>query len=1020
MHATGARFPLLPLAVLLFVAGCRPGGPTGAGDPGRVAVSAPAPLTPAGSLTGRLAPGQQYLARLPLEPREALRLHIDQSELDLEVVLRSPAGNLVHHFDSPFGRTGPEEICFVPEKGGEYELVLAPFGRAGGGFRVQREERRPARESDLLCERGARLFMEAEALRLGAAPLPELLAAYGEARKTWREAGETFLEGLALREMGLSASRLGHREEATQAYEEALQRFRSRGAAGPEIEILNMAGQVALHYGDLTAAEQSFQAALESARRAGETAGEAMSLNNLALVHEERGSTFEALDLYRRSLERWKAVDRGFHESQTQVNLGRALLLLGYSRAAGESLTAGLEMAVAHGNEEARAGALVSLGWGALADDDAPRARELLGQALQLHRAAGRRAQEAGVLDRLGTAAFRAGDLVRAREAYEASLSLTTAQENDRSRAHTLTNLAAVHLQSGERLAARNRLELALALFESLDSPDGHAHALSLLARLEREEGNGTAAQAALEDALAVFERLRDNAREQGGRFQPFEPWVDVEETYVDLLVELGSLRGDLALLESAYVVSDEARARNFSDELREAELDPQRGSPRELVEQEKALRQAVLRAARQQDEAARERAELQLQLVRLEGRSYAREERRRLEALRLPLPELQSLLGDDSVLLSFELADPRSFVFRVGRSSLQVFELPARSRLEAQARLTYEALERSHLQGSSGQARLLATALSEVLLSQALAGPEADRLILVGDGWLYSLPWAALPRPGSDRLLVDDFEIVTLPSAGMLRPLRDRVDRRSLAPRTLAAVADPVFTAQDPRVTGTVPGGGQAHCPPSPEPPDLDRLDHSLQEAEAAVSFADAEGSLLLSGFEARRDVLVDGTLDEFQIVHLATHALVDEVSPELSSLRFSAVDARGCAQAGGLGLLDLYDLRLRADLVVLSACSSAQGERVRGDGVTGFARSFFYAGAARLILSLWPVDDEATAFLMERFYRAYLGEGLPAAAALRRAQQETRRQERWSAPYYWAGFILQGDWKPSRRPAS
>jgi CHAT domain-containing protein len=127
--------------------------------------------------------------------------------------------------------------------------------------------------------------------------------------------------------------------------------------------------------------------------------------------------------------------------------------------------------------------------------------------------------------------------------------------------------------------------------------------------------------------------------------------------------------------------------------------------------------------------------------------------------------------------------------------------------------------------------------------------------------------------------------------------------------------------------------------------------------------------------------------------------------------------VDRNGNPTDGFLRLHEVYDLSLAADLVVLSGCRTALGKEVKGEGLLGLTRGFLYAGASRVMASLWPVRDRATAELMRRFYRGLLQDGLPPAAALRAAQRSLRRDPRWRDPFYWAPFILQGDWLAAPR---
>ena len=153
---------------------------------------------------------------------------------------------------------------------------------------------------------------------------------------------------------------------------------------------------------------------------------------------------------------------------------------------------------------------------------------------------------------------------------------------------------------------------------------------------------------------------------------------------------------------------------------------------------------------------------------------------------------------------------------------------------------------------------------------------------------------------------------------------------------------------------------------------------------------------------------------LRRYRIVHIASHALVNARHPELSGIVLSLVDERGAPQDGVLRLHEIFNLDLPADLIVLSACQTGLGPEIRGEGLIGLTRGFMYAGAPRVVVSLWRVDDEATAAIMRRFYEGMLGpRRLRPADALRAAQLAVRQKVRWRSPFYWAGFVLQGDWR-------
>jgi CHAT domain-containing protein len=248
-----------------------------------------------------------------------------------------------------------------------------------------------------------------------------------------------------------------------------------------------------------------------------------------------------------------------------------------------------------------------------------------------------------------------------------------------------------------------------------------------------------------------------------------------------------------------------------------------------------------------------------------------------------------------------------------------------------------------------------------------------------------------------------------------------------------VAILADPVFDATDSRVEPKV---GPQSAPAASEGPEsrqpvqdketrsaaepsasqtgpIYRLPFTRREADAIVAAAGAGQSLEALDFKASRKMATSQELAQYQVVHFATCGLVNRQHPELSGLVFSLVDQNGRPQDGFLSLAEIYNLNLPAKLVVLSASETGLGKQVDGEGLVGLSRGFMYAGASRVIASLWKVDDAATAELMQRFYEAMEKENMTPAAALRKAQFEMWQQKRWNAPYYWAAFQIQGEWK-------
>ena len=192
-------------------------------------------------------------------------------------------------------------------------------------------------------------------------------------------------------------------------------------------------------------------------------------------------------------------------------------------------------------------------------------------------------------------------------------------------------------------------------------------------------------------------------------------------------------------------------------------------------------------------------------------------------------------------------------------------------------------------------------------------------------------------------------------------------------------------------------------------------RLRFSRAEADAIARLAPEGQRLEAVDFVANRATATSAELSEYRIVHFATHGLVNSQHPELSGIVLSLVDKKGEPQNGFLRLYEIYNLKLNADLVVLSACQTALGKEIKGEGLIGLTRGFMYAGAPRVVASLWRIDDRATAELMTRFYSGMLKDKLRPAAALRAAQVSLLQgqDKRWAAPHYWAAFTIQGEWK-------
>ncbi len=349
---------------------------------------------------------------------------------------------------------------------------------------------------------------------------------------------------------------------------------------------------------------------------------------------------------------------------------------------------------------------------------------------------------------------------------------------------------------------------------------------------------------------------------------------------------------------------------------------------------------------------------------------------------------------------------------------------------------MLYDALSKHVGATTVDDYRTAASELSKILLEPVAHLLPGKRLVIVADGILQYIPFAALPEPGVKvgglRVpLVINHEIVTLPSISTLAVLRNELRGRTVANKTLAVIADPVFEKDDPRVRlsrlqartreprniaalrGSDTEQPLVQLELNNKPLVFERLPFSLEEAESILNLARDKKVMRAVGFDANLKAVLDPAIGEYQIIHFATHALLHNSHPELSGIVLSLVDQTGRKQDGFLRLNEIYNLNLSADLVVLSACQTALGKETRGEGLIGLTRGFMYAGVPRVVATLWRINDRATAEFMRYFYEALLKQRDSPSKALRTAQIRMWQANKSLIPHYWSAFILQGEWR-------
>jgi CHAT domain-containing protein/tetratricopeptide (TPR) repeat protein len=957
------------------------------------------PLEPGARIQREIRRGQADFYRIALASRQYLHLVVDQQGVDLVVTLLGPQGNVATTVNSLRGMLVPEHLLFVTEAPGDYRLEVRPRypDSNAGRYEVRVLELRDATDEDISRVAADLAFREAEQLRMEATTeaLRNAIKKYEAALSIWQDLGERSRQGEALHCIGLAYNSMGMNQRAIESFNGARSSMRDLSDYRGEAYVLADTGWCYHLLGEKEKAIQCYEEALALLRVAGELAVEALTLNRLGIVYTEAGEHHRALDLHT--------------------------------------------------------------------------------QALPLMRSASNRTGEAYTLAHIGWIHYFLEENQKALESHGRALSLIRTTDDRGGEAYMLANLGAVYHQMGDVQKALDYYDEALQIARSMGNKDGLAKLLYKVARVRRDQGDLSEARTQIEAALAVIESIRADIDIQELRTSYFATIQAYYELYIELLMSLHKRRPADGLDVAAMEASERARARTLLELLAEAQVDIRRDIPPALIERERSLQRLLNARAESQrrllaskqppgqaDRMAKEIDELTTDLQEVRGRIRASSPRYAALTQQQPLSlkEIQQqVLDADTMLLKYSLGDKRSYLWAVTRSSVASHELAKRADIEAAARHVYElATARRAIAGETDKERLrriakadseyqsAAMRLSSMLLGPVLSQLGARRLLIVADGVLQFVPFAALPVSATVRNrstqaqgeattggrsavpLMLDHEIVSLPSASALAVLRRSTEGRKCPGKLIAVLADPVFDVNDPRVklrdkakeASVVEKTRPAELEKAVrdvEPIDgrgtLSRLPFSREEAEGIMAVAPLGQGFKAIDFTASRVTAESPELNRYCIVHFATHGLLNSKHPELSGIVLSLVDERGRAQDGFFRLHEVYNLNLTAELVVLSACQTALGKEIKGEGLVGLTRGFMYAGARRVMASLWKVNDSATAELMTSFYRAIFTKGLQPAAALRAAQIEMWKKRRWQSPYYWAAFVIQGEYR-------
>ncbi|HEY9610045.1 CHAT domain-containing tetratricopeptide repeat protein, partial [Allocoleopsis sp.] len=716
--------------------------------------------------------------------------------------------------------------------------------------------------------------------------------------------------------------------------------------------------------------------------------------NILQILSSDPSSKQQTVDFYKRVLGQWPSSPqyRGV-EATLRSNLGNAYFELGKEQQAPESDNKALQQALDSYNkalklwpdgsdyEREQAEALDSIGKVLSALNQKEKAIESFNRAQSLWQASGNVSRQADTLNLVGQTYVDSGQYQPALDAFKHALQLSGGDSSQA--AESYFGIAKVERQHGNFHQAQTSIEAALNSIESPQSSSNNRERFYYSLSVKNLESQSPRLilglvlpdhQLRSPDPSSVQPNVYKSYINLASYFASKQKY---QEFYIDLLMQLHDQNHTKGYDVQALQASEHSRARSLRALLNKGDR---------RIQNEESQTQAIT--------------------------------------------TIQKQLSDDTVLLEYDLGEERSYLWAVTATGISSYSLPKRADIEKAAGEFYKFLTEPAERIQEKNAAAAGMALRRILLEPVAKQLGRKRLLIVGDGILNYIPFSALPVPqpggaSSDtvptKFLLENHEIVNIPSASLLTYLRRNPDKRSSPTKTLAVFADPVFDRQDERLSGKVTSSVEQL---SSTPPNANqrlnperfypRLPGTRREAEQIFSLVSQSNpaSARLNkfiDFAASRQTVTNLDLSPYRILHFATHGILDSQNPERSGIVLSGVNEQGELQRGLLATPDTFNLKLNSDLVVLSGCHTGLGTEIKGEGLVGLTGGFMYAGAKRVVVSLWNVKDEATPELMQQFYQGIFTKKLPPAQALREAQLSMLKYQ----PYYWAAFSLQGEWR-------
>jgi CHAT domain-containing protein/tetratricopeptide (TPR) repeat protein len=1013
------------------------------------------PLLPNAPLTRDFKAGERQFFTISARQNEVVEITCERRGVDLGLTAFAPAGEKISISNAPAGFAGFDRLFFVAEKSGEYRIELDSRrpGKMSGSYTILLKSERAASENDVKRAGAMKLLGEARAVLFGAEnrlkKADEAIENLQKALALFEATGDLQGQATALFHIALiNGYEYGDKTKSIEFYEKALGIWsKIDDEAGRAICLTYLADEIRDYDSTvkprsyyIEKAQNYFDEALSLHRKLNDTRDEAAALAFLCRLYNDTGSFQKGFDACRQAhrieVDTDPLIGYWIYTNFASLNSNSGDLenALKFNAAALERL----EIVKDYVNPYRKAFIKSNIGGILISQKKYREAEQYLRESLTITEEVKRTLYSGYILVRLCLIYYETNRLPEALEAAEKAVEIYR-QESPVKIQGALNVLGKVQFSLGQTETARALFTEAVEINRRNKDRYAEADSLYNLATLENAAGNLETARQNIELAISNSEIIRALLLGKNQRTSYLSILKKYYELEIQLLIKLYEKTDEPRFLEQAWKTHEKIRARSLMENLLASGLNLNEFAPKDFFAKEQALLEEVaaaelkrVEAIKAKNPAAQKSAEAELS-KRFEEYNVLQENFRQknpqLSSINQPVDwsvaDAQAMLDDDTAILEYALGEQQSYVWIIGKTSFKFAKLASKPVINQAVREFYQALTDRDAKDDR-----LITEKSQNLSRQILS-PIADDLrnikqaIVIADGSIQLIPFSALTLAPNAPFepLVSNVEIVNAPSFSSLAFLcGTKADRQKSSDKLLAVFADPIFENDDERFAL---GKMQKKPVSTKELPEnleqalrdfgiekLSRLPFSGIEAREIGKFA-PDQTVLALGADASRQKFLRGDFNSYRILHFATHGFLNQQNPELSGLVLSLYDRDGKSQNGFLRVLDLYSLHLNTDLVVLSACQTALGKEIDGEGIVGLTRGFMYAGASSVVSSLWKVEDAATAELMKRFYRAMIKENQTPSAALRTAQNELRQIPRFKNPRYWSGFTLNGEWK-------